>query len=90
MAAVAARIAQQAATSAFAVIVAAAMFAAPMPAAAATDAAKVGTCLLGSCQRELAGCLADSKCAQNLICLQTCSGRPDETDCQVIYGTAEV
>ena len=54
--------------------------AAPTPAA---DTAKVGTCLLASCQKELVGCLADANCAKNLVCLQTCNGRPDETDCQV-------
>ena len=77
-----ARLAQQATTAALAVLLAATMLASPAPAQAA-DTAKVGTCLLSSCQVELAGCLADSKCAQNLICLQTCNGRPDETDCQV-------
>lgn len=82
LAAAAASLAQQAATAAFAVLLSATMLASPAPVQAA-DAAKVGSCLLASCQVELAGCLADSKCAQNLICLQTCSGRPDETDCQV-------
>ena len=54
--------------------------AAPAPAA---DTAKVGTCLLASCQKELVLCLADANCAKNLVCLQGCNGRPDETDCQV-------
>ena len=63
-------------------LLAVAMMASPAPVQAA-DTAKVGTCLLSSCQKELAGCLADGSCAQNLICLQTCNGRADETDCQV-------
>ena len=68
VASAAARLAQQATTAALAVLLAATMLGSPAPAQAA-DAAKVGTCLLQSCQVELAGCLADSKCAQNLICL---------------------
>ena len=32
----------------------------------------------------LAKCLADGECVENLICLQLCNGRPDETACQVI------
>ena len=50
----------------------------------AADVAKVGSCLLGNCQVVLAKCLADGECLENLICLQLCNGRPDETACQVI------
>ena len=71
---------RQAGVSLAAAALAVIMNAAPAPAA---DTAKVGTCLLASCQRELVGCLADANCAKNLVCLQTCNGRPDETDCQV-------
>ena len=46
--------------------------------------AKVGKCLLGNCQVVLAKCLADGECVENLICLQLCNGRADETACQVI------
>ena len=49
-------------------------------------AAETGKCLLSSCQVELAGCLADEKCAESLVCLQTCFGRPDEADCQIKCG----
>ena len=52
--------------------------------AVAADVAKVGKCLLGNCQVVLAKCLADGECVENLICLQLCNGRPDETACQVI------
>lgn len=38
------------------------------------------------CRAELAGCLADATCAESLLCLQTCAGRPDESDCQVKCG----
>ena len=44
---------------------------------------KVGTCLLGNCQKALAGCLTDVGCIKDLACLQSCNGRPDEIDCQV-------
>ena len=51
--------------------------------ALAADVAKVGKCLLGNCQVVLAKCMADGECLENLICLQLCNGRPDETGCQV-------
>ena len=37
-----------------------------------------------SLQAELARCLTDSQCQQNLICLQNCNGREDESQCQVL------
>ena len=46
----------------------------------------MGTCLLANCQAALAGCLADGKCAANLVCLNACTGRPDETACQIRCG----
>ena len=46
----------------------------------------MGTCLLGKCQKELARCVADEKCIESLVCLNTCSGRPDESDCQIKCG----
>lgn len=52
----------------------------------AIDSAKVGSCVLQKCQVELARCLADEKCLENLVCLQGCNGRPDETGCQVKCG----
>ena len=52
--------------------------------AVAADVAKVGTCLLGNCQVALAKCLADGECLENLVCLQLCNGRKDETECQVL------
>ena len=56
------------------------------PPAWAADTAKVGTCLLSSCQTALAGCIGDVKCLQNLVCLQACNGQPDETGCQIRCG----
>ena len=49
-------------------------------------AVESGKCLLSRCQLELAACLADEKCAESLVCLNTCFGRPDEADCQIKCG----
>ena len=60
----------------------------------AADTVKIGTCLLRSCTVSLAKCIADVPCLENLACLQTCTGRPDEGDCQVrcadLYGDKAV
>jgi len=53
------------------------------PPSEATDAAKVGNCLLQKCQVQLAKCLGDVNCLQNLVCLQKCNGQPDEQACQI-------
>ena len=45
-----------------------------------------GKCLLSRCQLELAECLLDEKCAESLVCLNTCFGQPDEADCQIKCG----
>ena len=58
----------------------------PHSAIAATDNAKVGTCVLSKCQNALANCLGDVKCVENLVCLQTCTTAPDETACQIKCG----
>ena len=34
-------------------------------------------------QLQLAECLADGECLENLGCLQLCNGRKDEAGCQV-------
>jgi len=54
--------------------------------ALAVDALKTCQCLLKECRVELAKCIADPKCAANVACLQTCNGRPDETECQIGCG----
>ena len=68
-----------------ATLAATAMTFATTPAASvfAADAAKVGTCVITSCTVSLARCIADVPCLENLACLQSCAGRPDEGDCQV-------
>jgi hypothetical protein len=68
---------------------AAALVCAPMAippgAALAADSVKIGTCLLQKCQVELAKCLGDPKCFQNIVCLNTCNGLSpeDEAACQI-------
>ena len=56
------------------------------PTAAAADFVGVGTCLLAKCQLQLAECLADATCLQNVVCLNACNGEPDETGCQIRCG----
>lgn len=52
----------------------------------AGDMVKTGTCLLGKCQLQLASCIADPQCLENLGCLQLCNGRKDEAGCQIRCG----
>ena len=61
---------------------------APPSALAGVDprALESGKCLLSRCQLELAQCVADEKCAESLVCLNTCFGKPDEADCQIRCG----
>ena len=47
--------------------------------AAAVDSIKIGTCLIKNCQLELARCILDPKCLANIICLNTCNNKADET-----------
>jgi VDE lipocalin domain len=55
--------------------------------AQAADTAAVGGCLLRSCQAQLAQCLGDSNCLQDLICIQRCQGQPDEKACEIRQGS---
>jgi len=52
----------------------------------AADTAAVGKCLLTNCQKELATCILNPKCFANVICLNTCNGRSDESECQIKCG----
>jgi len=54
--------------------------------ASAADGAAIGTCLLKSCQLELAKCVTNPSCLANLVCIQTCNGKPDEAACQIRCG----
>lgn len=57
----------------------------PEPALAA-DGAAIGKCLLKSCQGELASCITNPGCLANLVCIQTCNGKADESACQIGCG----
>ena len=67
-------------------VAAAPLAGAPARAAAKTDTAAIGRCVLTECQLPLARCVASPKCLANLVCINTCSNRPDETECQIKCG----
>jgi len=46
----------------------------------------VAPCLLSKCQLPLAKCILDPSCAADLTCVIACSGRPDESSCQINCG----
>jgi len=54
--------------------------------ASAADGAAIGTCLLKSCQLELAKCVTNPSCLANLVCIQTCNNKEDEAACQIRCG----
>eukprot|EP00878_Enallax_costatus_P018093 GHUV01019035.1.p1 GENE.GHUV01019035.1~~GHUV01019035.1.p1 ORF type:complete len:454 (+),score=105.01 GHUV01019035.1:192-1553(+) len=57
----------------------------PQPALAA-DTVKVGSCLLQKCQLQLAECLGDPVCLQDIVCLNLCNTAEDEAACQIRCG----
>jgi violaxanthin de-epoxidase len=57
----------------------------PAPVQAA-DGAAIGKCLFQSCQLPLAKCVTNPNCLANLVCIQTCNGRADESACQIHCG----
>ena len=57
-----------------------------VPIASAADTVAIGKCLLTSCQAQLAKCILNPKCFANVICLNTCNNRPDESACQIKCG----
>ncbi|KAK9827472.1 hypothetical protein WJX74_004500 [Apatococcus lobatus] len=67
----------------FAAAVGVALLAGP---AIAADPGKVGLCLFGNCQRQLASCLTDGECLEDLVCLNLCNNKKDETACQIRCG----
>jgi len=46
----------------------------------------VGKCVVTQCTGKLAKCLTSPKCAANLVCINTCTGRADESECQIRCG----
>jgi violaxanthin de-epoxidase len=57
----------------------------PTPANAA-DGAAIGLCLLNKCRVPLAKCILNPNCLANVICINSCNGKPDETGCQIECG----
>merc|ERR1719261_1791466 len=50
------------------------------------DTAAVGKCVVSQCTGKLARCLTSPKCAANLVCINSCTGRADESECQIRCG----
>jgi len=73
------------ASAAAALLLSSSLVASPLPSLAA-DSAAIGSCLLKSCQLPLAKCVTNPTCAANLLCIQTCTSRPDESVCQIECG----
>jgi len=59
---------------------------APVPPANAADGAAIGTCLLKKCRVPLAKCITNPNCLANVICINTCNGKEDESGCQIDCG----
>lgn len=57
-----------------------------VPPAQAADGAAIGFCLLQKCRVPLAKCVLNPKCLANVICINTCNGKEDETGCQIQCG----
>jgi VDE lipocalin domain len=55
----------------------------PLANAASSD---IVGCLFQKCPLPLAQCIADPRCLANVVCIQTCTGRPDEIACQIKCG----
>mmetsp|Transcript_32599 Transcript_32599/g.75013 ORF Transcript_32599/g.75013 Transcript_32599/m.75013 type:complete len:482 (-) Transcript_32599:70-1515(-) len=58
----------------------------PTPSFAAGNPQDIVSCLFSSCQLPLAKCVANPKCLANVICINTCNGKEDETGCQIKCG----
>jgi violaxanthin de-epoxidase len=57
-----------------------------VPPAHASDGAAIGLCLLKKCRLPLAKCIANPNCLANVICINSCNGKPDESGCQIECG----
>ena len=56
------------------------------PAVAATDPGAIVGCLLSKCQVPFAKCITNPACLANVICINTCNNKEDETGCQIKCG----
>ena len=58
----------------------------PSPAWASTDPSQIVGCLFQKCSVQLGKCILNPKCLANVVCINTCTGRPDEIGCQIKCG----
>jgi len=54
--------------------------------AASSDPNGIALCLFKKCPAPLAKCILNPKCLGNVICINTCTGKPDEIGCQIKCG----
>lgn len=57
-----------------------------VPSANAADGKAIGLCLLKKCRLPLAKCITNPNCLANVICINTCNGKEDESGCQIECG----
>lgn len=53
---------------------------------AASDPTEIVRCLFSKCPVPLGKCILNPKCLANVVCINTCTGRPDEIECQIKCG----
>ena len=58
----------------------------PAGAAAANPSTEIVSCLFQKCSLQLGKCILNPKCLANVVCINTCTGRPDEIGCQIQCG----
>lgn len=56
------------------------------PASAVTDGKSIAVCLLNKCKLPLAKCITNPNCLANVVCINLCNGKEDETGCQIKCG----
>ena len=54
--------------------------------AQAADGAAIAGCLFKKCPLALGKCITNPNCLANVVCINTCNGRPDEEECQIECG----
>lgn len=52
----------------------------------ASDGKAIAGCLFKKCRLPLAKCITSPNCLANVICINTCNGKEDETGCQIKCG----
>eukprot|EP00629_Pelagomonadales_sp_RCC1024_P017122 CAMPEP_0119259054 /NCGR_PEP_ID=MMETSP1329-20130426/25_1 /TAXON_ID=114041 /ORGANISM="Genus nov. species nov., Strain RCC1024" /LENGTH=572 /DNA_ID=CAMNT_0007258409 /DNA_START=114 /DNA_END=1829 /DNA_ORIENTATION=- len=67
-------------------LLAGALSSAAAPALASMDTAGIGQCVIKECGPQLTRCLTSPRCAANLVCINSCTGRKDESECQIRCG----